>query len=102
MTGISRQTARGKCRGSRCLRPCELREHQAAACAEVDRRHLVVVLCGVTGALLDAVAGDRFYALWHLITFRGLRGGEACGLRWADTDLDRGVMSIQAHLVQIG
>jgi Phage integrase family len=54
------------------------------------------------GAFLDAVADDRLYALWHLITFRGLRRGEACGLRWADTDLDRGVISIQAQLVQIG
>jgi Phage integrase family len=55
-----------------------------------------------TGAFLDAVADDRLYALWHLITFRCLRRGEACGLRWADTDLDRGVISIQAQLVQIG
>jgi integrase len=53
------------------------------------------------GVFLDAVAGDRLYALWHLITFRGLRRGEACGLRWADTDLDKGEISIQTELVQI-
>src|SRR5690348_3480203 len=38
----------------------------------------------------------------HLITFRGLRRGEAAGLRWVDVGLDRAVVSIQTQLVQIG
>jgi integrase len=42
------------------------------------------------GTFFDAVADDRLYALWHLFCFRGLRRGEACGLRWADTDLAGG------------
>lgn len=32
-----------------------------------------------TGAFLDFVETDRLYAMWHLIAFRGLRRGEACG-----------------------
>jgi hypothetical protein len=30
-------------------------------------------------AFLDFVDEDRLYAMWHLIAFRGLRRGEACG-----------------------
>ena len=33
-------------------------------------------------------ARDRLYPAWRLIALRGLRRGEACGLRWADLDLD--------------
>ncbi len=33
-------------------------------------------------------AGDPLYPAWRLISLRGLRRGEACGLRWADLDLD--------------
>jgi integrase len=31
---------------------------------------------------------------WWLIALRGLRRGEACGLRWTDIDLDHGVLFI--------
>ncbi len=41
-----------------------------------------------TGAFLDFVAEDRLYAMWHLIAFRGLRRGEACGQPWSETNLD--------------
>ncbi|MER6812704.1 hypothetical protein ABT299_25865 [Spirillospora sp. NPDC000708] len=34
-----------------------------------------------TRVLLDRARGHRLYALYHLIAFRGLRRGEACGLR---------------------
>jgi integrase len=33
-------------------------------------------------------AQDPLYPAWRLIALRGLRRGEACGLRWADLDLD--------------
>ena len=33
-------------------------------------------------------ARDFLYPAWRLIALRGLRRGEACGLRWADLDLD--------------
>ena len=55
-----------------------------------------------TGAFLDAVAGERLYPLYHLIAYRGLRRGEACGLRWPDTDLDAAEIAILTQLVQNG
>jgi len=45
-------------------------------------------------AFLDFVRGDRLYALWWLIALRGLRRGEAAGLRWADLDLEHHQLAI--------
>lgn len=41
------------------------------------------------GRFLDAAEErrERLYSLYHLAATRGLRRGEACGARWADTDL---------------
>jgi integrase len=55
-----------------------------------------------TGLFLDHVAQDRLYALWHLIAFRGLRRGEACGQRWTDTHLDDGRITVAKQLVVSG
>jgi integrase len=51
---------------------------------------------------LAAVIGDGLYALWWLIGLRGLRRGEACGLRWADLDLDRGLLFIVRNRTTAG
>ncbi|AEV81238.1 Integrase [Actinoplanes sp. SE50] len=37
---------------------------------------------------LEFVADDPLYPLWWLIALRGLRRGEAAGLRWEDLDLN--------------
>ncbi|KAB8188623.1 tyrosine-type recombinase/integrase [Nonomuraea phyllanthi] len=42
---------------------------------------------------------DRLYLLWQLIALRGLRRGEAAGLRWIDLDLDRRELAISRQLV---
>lgn len=55
-----------------------------------------------TGAFLDSVAKDRLYAMWHLIAFRGLRRGEACGQPWSETNLDSHSLTVSAQLVQDG
>ncbi len=55
-----------------------------------------------TGAFLDFVAEDRLYAMWHLIAFRGLRRGEACGQPWSETNLDRHSLTVAGQLVQDG
>ncbi|MCY0922997.1 site-specific integrase [Streptomyces sp. H27-G5] len=55
-----------------------------------------------TGAFLDFVADDRLYAMWHLIAFRGLRRGEACGQPWSETNLDRHSLTVTGQLVQDG
>ncbi|MEO3824560.1 site-specific integrase [Actinomadura sp. B10D3] len=55
-----------------------------------------------TGIFLNRAARHRLYALYHLIAFRGLRRGEACGLRWADVDLDEGTIRVRWQITQIG
>ncbi len=55
-----------------------------------------------TGAFLDFVGDDRLYAMWHLIAFRGLRRGEACGQPWSETNLDDHSLTVSAQLVQDG
>ncbi|MGW0822581.1 tyrosine-type recombinase/integrase [Streptomyces sp. NPDC002845] len=54
-----------------------------------------------TGAFLDSVVDDRLYPLWHLITFRGLRRGEACALSWDEVDLENGVIHITEQIVTV-
>src|SRR5690606_7063678 len=41
---------------------------------------------------------DRLFALWWLITLRGLRRGEACALRWADVDLVAGTIWVSEQM----
>lgn len=53
-------------------------------------------------AFLDHAAGDRLYGLFHLITFRGLRRGEACGQLWTDTKLAASVITVAKQLVVDG
>jgi len=53
-----------------------------------------------TARFLNAIAGHRLYAAYHLIALRGLRRGEAAGLRWCDVDLDDGTAVISQQLQQ--
>jgi len=56
-----------------------------------------------TGVFLDRAVRHRLYALYHLVAFRGLRRGEACGVRWEDFDLDdAGTLTISNTLIQLG
>ncbi|MEV0136424.1 site-specific integrase [Dactylosporangium sp. NPDC050688] len=57
-----------------------------------------------TGRFLDHTyaANDRLYALYHLVTFTGLRRGEACGLHWDDLDLDTHTLTVRWQIVQHG
>ncbi|WP_432001795.1 tyrosine-type recombinase/integrase [Streptomyces sioyaensis] len=56
------------------------------------------------GQFLDFLAdtGERLYGLFHLITFRGLRRGEACGVRWSDRNRRIRSLTIATQLVQDG
>ncbi|GAA1283471.1 site-specific integrase [Streptomyces javensis] len=54
------------------------------------------------GQFLQHALDDRLYALFHLVTFRGLRRGEACGQRWTDVDLDKGLLTVARQIVQDG
>jgi integrase len=55
-----------------------------------------------TGEFLRQVRGHRLYALFHLTALRGLRRGEAAGLRWTDLDLDAGTLTVSGQLQQLG
>jgi integrase len=55
-----------------------------------------------TAAFLDYVRGDPLYALWWLVCLRGLRRGEAAGLRWQDLDLERRQLTIVSQRTTVG
>ena len=55
-----------------------------------------------TAQFLGQVRGHRLYALFHLIALRGLRRGEAAGLRWSSLDLDAGTLTVTGQLQQLG
>jgi site-specific recombinase XerD len=55
-----------------------------------------------TSLFLAQVRGHRLYALFHLVALRGLRRGEAAGLRWSDLDLDAGTLTVSGQLQQLG
>lgn len=76
--------------------------NEAAAARDRERPSPVMVWTPTqTGAFLDGIVGHRLYALFHMITFVGLRRGEACGLRWVDLDIDEGVATVAEQLVTV-
>src|SRR5262249_44851493 len=50
----------------------------------------------------DSSAEDGLFAMWWLIALRGLRRGEAAGLRWIDLDLDQKVIMIGQQRIAYG
>jgi integrase len=55
-----------------------------------------------TTVFLEAAERHRLHALWRLIATRGLRRGEACGLRRPDTDLTARTAAIRWQITQLG
>jgi len=53
-----------------------------------------------TAQFLDSIRWHRLYAAYHLTALRGLRRGEAAGLRWCDVDLDGKTAVISQQLQQ--
>src|SRR5258705_383133 len=51
---------------------------------------------------LAGTAGDPLHPAYRLVLLRGLRRGEALGLRWADADLDAGFLRIRQTSLKIG
>lgn len=47
-----------------------------------------------------AAVDDRLLPMWRVVALRGLRRGEACGLRWVDVDLDDGTGHGSIRIVQ--
>jgi hypothetical protein len=59
-----------------------------------ERPRVAVWTATQLAAFLDYVRDDNLFALWWLIGLRGLRRGEAAGLRWAEVDLHAGQLSV--------
>jgi integrase len=55
-----------------------------------------------TAQFLRLAREHRLYALFHLVALRGLRRGEAAGLRRTDLDLDAGTVTVTGQLQQLG
>ena len=60
-----------------------------------ERPSVAVWTTEQTATFLTFGAQDRLAVMWWLIALRGLRRGEAAGLRWADVDLDAGVFMVE-------
>ncbi len=65
-----------------------------------ERPTVAVWTTAQTAAFLASIQDDRLYAAYHLIALRGLRRGEAAGLRWCDVDLDGKTAVISQQLQQ--
>jgi len=65
-----------------------------------ERPPVAVWTAQQTAQFLASIEGHRLYAAYHLIALRGLRRGEAAGLRWCDIDLDGKTAVISQQLQQ--
>jgi integrase len=55
-----------------------------------------------TGHFLASATEDPLYAMYHVIALRGLRRGEAVGLRWVNVDLGSATLIVCEQIVQLG
>ncbi len=53
------------------------------------------------GTVLEKVKGTRWYPLFHLAAYTGMRRSELLGLRWKDVDLDMATLSVVQVLHQL-
>jgi len=65
-----------------------------------ERPAVAVWTAQQTAQFLASIEEHRLYAVYHLIALRGLRRGEAAGLRWCDIDLDGKTAMISQQLQQ--
>ncbi len=57
---------------------------------------------GELSEFLEAITEDRLHPLYLLLGMRGLRRGEAVGLRWSDVDLEASLLRIEQQVVKVG
>ncbi|GGL42653.1 tyrosine-type recombinase/integrase [Planomonospora parontospora] len=55
-----------------------------------------------TSVFLTYAQRHRLHALYRLIALRGLRRGEAVGLRWKDVDFTAGTVGVHWQITQLG
>ena len=66
----------------------------------VEHREMRVLSRDQVQAFLAAARADRYYALYALALFTGLRQGELLGLRWSDVDVVHGRLTVARTLSQ--
>jgi integrase len=67
-----------------------------------QRPSVAVWTAAQTAHFLHTIREHRLYAAYHLIALRGLRRGEAAGLRWCDVDLDGQAITIRQQIQRVG
>ncbi len=66
----------------------------------IEHREMRVLSRDQVQAFLAAARADRYYALYALALFTGLRQGELLGLRWSDVDVTHGRLTVARTLSQ--
>jgi integrase len=78
-------------------------EHRVDAWQRGEARPSVAVWTARhLAGFLDFLREDRLFGMWWLIALRGLRRGEAAGLRWIDLDLGQRVVMIEQQRIAYG
>lgn len=72
-----------------------------AGAPKVPEREFQALTPGAARRILAAVHGDRLEALFTVALACGLRQSEALGLKWGDTQLDTGALTIQRTLQRV-
>ena len=67
-----------------------------------ERPVVAVWTAAQTARFLHTIRDHRLYAAYHLIALRGLRRGEAAGLRWCDVDLAGRAVLISSQIQRVG
>lgn len=67
-----------------------------------ERPSVAVWTADQLATFLHGVTDDALFAPWWLTALRGLRRGEACGLRWSELDLDHGVLFVVRNRTTAG
>ena len=75
-------------------------ERVAAWTATGERPTIGVWTAEQLHTFLLHTAQDHWGLLWRVVGIRGLRRGEACGLRWSDVDLDGAQFAVVQQLIE--
>lgn len=71
----------------------ELPEHRAAKSLLWEPEDI--------GRFLDVASQHRLYPLFHVMTFTGMRRGEAIGLHWSNVDLVQGYLEVTQQITDV-
>ncbi len=67
--------------------------------ATVEDQASKALTAAEAGKLIPVLEADRWGAVFLFMLYTGLRRGEACGLRWANVDFERGLIRVHENLV---